>query len=142
MLLYTQQLKNWSKQIEEINVESPEEKAFLQQALRILRSTIMNFLNKGVQLYGKRLQEWCILRDDVEDLEMSFQTLPDNSIFRKADPEVWKGANSIVGSLELANSGWRLWGAIGGSLSKNLDVLENYDSATAGGIELASLDDL
>ncbi len=138
--LFTQQLKAWPKQFESIKSSTPEGKQFIQQAFSALRLSIMSFLRKGFQQLGKRAHEWTILRDEVEDLELSFQTLPDNSLFRKADPEVWKSATTIIGSMEQVNSSWRLWGALGASFSKILEALENR--MVSGDADLESVDDL
>lgn len=140
--LFTQQLKAWPKQFESIKSGTAEGKQFIQEAYSALRLSIMSFLSKGFQQLGNRVHEWTILRDEVEDLELSFQTLPDNSLFRKADPEVWKGATTIVGSMEQVNSAWRLWGAIGASFSKILEVLETRGASGDGDQDLESIDDL
>ena len=121
----------------------PNEAQFIQKIRTLVRSSALSFLSRGLQQFGKRIQEWTILREEADDVDMSFQNIGDNSLFRKADPEIWKGADCVVGNLKMVNSAWRLWGALGGAISKILEAVESPSSdAEYGSGEDQSLDDM
>lgn len=121
------QLKEWVSSLPNLyHKNEGREDTFLLESRRLIRSALLSFLERGLQQFGKRISDWVLLSEEIEDNEASFQTIADGSSNRKPDAAVWMDASNVVGSIEQVNSAWRLWGAIGGVVSK---IAENVGAS-------------
>jgi hypothetical protein len=133
--MFVDEFKDWpsplslSKLVKSVAKASSADINYFKQIQKFTRSSLLSLLSNGLQKLGNSIYEWSILRDDVDEIDMSFQSLNDNSLIRRVDSETWRGTSSIVGSFELANSTWRLWGALGSAIRK---VTDGIDITTEG----------